>query len=182
MKLNSNSISSNLYRWFYATNDLPNNLCPYFWKLVLAWLVLIPYSIVCLPVIISELVDKDYCYDNNSTGSRIGYSVLVYAGLFGILCMLSVFGCFFTLPEKDTFYMFLVTLGSMIWLIAIVFGSIEGVKSFREWNYRRKIKYDKDGYRIWNEPKQQKTYLVVEFAKAKYNKYCPKIDWVNKDN
>ena len=60
MKLNSNSISSKLYRWFYGTKELPNNLCPYFWKLVLAWLVLIPYSLVCLPVILTEIYDKEY--------------------------------------------------------------------------------------------------------------------------
>lgn len=181
MKLNSNSISSKLYRWFYGTNDLPNNLCPYFWKLVLAWLVVIPYSLISIPVIIMELREKNYEYNDCSTGGRIGLSVVLYVLLFGIGCMLSIFGCFFIEPEKDTFYMFAVMIGAMLWVVAIVFGIIEGEKAFREWNYRRKIKYDENGLRIWDEPRQEKTYLVVEFAKAKYNKYCPKIDWVNKE-
>lgn len=180
MKLNSNSISSKLYRWFYGTNDLPNNLCPYFWKLVLAWLVLIPYSLVCAPVIILELTDKNYKYTTNSTGKRIGFGILIYFILFCISSMLSVIGCFFITPEKYTFYAFMVTLGFMVWAVAIVVGVIEGYKAFKEWNYRRKIKYNEDGYRIWDEPKEERTYLVVEFAKAKYNKYCPKIDWVDK--
>lgn len=36
MKLNYNSFSSKLYRWIYYsdTNEMPSNLCPYFWKLV----------------------------------------------------------------------------------------------------------------------------------------------------
>ncbi len=71
--------------------------------------------------------------------------------------------------------MFMVTLGVMIWAAAIVIGVIEGVKELKEWNC--KIEYDENGWRIWGEPKEQKTYLVVEFVKAKYNKYCPKIDW-----
>lgn len=181
MKLNSNSVSSKLYRWFYGTNDLPNNLCPYFWKLVLAWLVLIPYSLVCLPVIIMELKDKDYRYHDNSTGKRIGFSVLSYVILFCVSSMLSVIGLLFIAPEKNSFYVFMVTLGVMVWAISIIIGVIEGYKEFKEWNYRRKIKYNENGYRIWDEPKEEKTYLIVEFTKAKYNKYCPKIDWVSNE-
>ena len=180
MKLNSNSISSKLYRWFYGTNDLPNNLCPYFWKLVLSWLVLIPYSLFCLPVILHELFDKTYQVTHNSTGKRIGFSSLVYALLFFIGCMLSSIGWFFIQPEKDSFYGFMGTLGFCLWVCAIVIGVIEGFKAYKEWDYSRKIKYDEYGRRIWNQPKEEKTYLVVEFAKAKYNKYCPKIDWIDK--
>jgi len=180
MKLNSNSISSKLYRWFYGTNVLPNNLCPYFWKLVLAWLVLIPYSLVCLPSIIMELYDKDYRYHDISTGKRIGIGTLFYILLFFIFCMLSFIGWFFVSPTKDSFYAFAGTVGIFVWIGAIILGIIEGYGKFKEWNYRRKIKYDENGLRIWSEPKEEKTYLVVEFAKAKYNKYCPKIDWTDK--
>jgi hypothetical protein len=179
MKLNSNSISSKLYRWFYGTNDLPNNLCPYFWKLALAWLVVIPYSLVCLPVIIMELKDSNYQYHENSTGKRIGYSVLTYFMLFLIGCALSLIGFFFITPEKGSFYLFMGSLGGFVWIIAIAICLSEGVKSLQDWNYRRKIKYDENGYRIWNEPKEEKTYLIIEFVKAKYSKYCPKIDWTD---
>ena len=180
MKLKSNSISSKLYRWFYVTKELPNNLCPYFWKLVLAWLVLIPYSLFCLPVILHELFDKNYRYTDNSTGKRIGISTVIYGMIFLILCMILFFGLFFIKPEKDSLYGFMVTIGGLLWVISIVIGIIEGTKALNEWNQRRKIKYDEDGYRIWDEPKEEKTYLVVEFVKAKYNKYCPKIDWIDK--
>lgn len=180
MKLKSNSISSKLYRWFYVTKELPNNLCPYFWKLVLAWLVLIPYSLFCLPVILHELFDKNYRYTDNSTGKRIGISTVIYGMIFLILCMILFFGLFFIKPEKDSLYGFMGTIGGLLWVISIVIGIIEGTKALNEWNQRRKIKYDEDGYRIWDEPKEEKTYLVVEFVKAKYNKYCPKIDWIDK--
>lgn len=179
MKLKSTSISSKLYRWFYATEYLPTNLCPYFWKLVLAWLVLIPYSLVCLPMVIMELTDRGYKYDDNSTGKRIGMSAILYFMLFCVSSMIALICVFFTIPEKDSFYGFLAAIGGAVWILVIALCSIEGYKAFKDWNYRRKIKYDENGYRIWNEPKQKKTYLVVEFAKAKYNKYCPKIDWVD---
>jgi hypothetical protein len=128
-------------------------------------------------MIVLELTDKGYKYNDTSTGKRIGMSVIAYFMLFAIASMVALICAFFVSPEKDSFYLFLSTLGAMIWVIAIVIGVVEGYKAFKDWNYRRKIKYDENGYRIWNEPKQEKTYLVVEFAKAKYNKYCPKIDW-----
>jgi hypothetical protein len=181
MKLNSNSISSKLYRWFYGTKELPNNLCPYFWKLVLAWLVLIPYSLVCLPVIITEILDKDYRYNDNSTGKRIGLSVITYALLFGICSMIAFIGVFFIKPEKDTLYEVMALGGFVLWALGFIFGIIEGTKALKEWNQTRKIKYDENGYRIWDQPKEEKTYLVVEFIKAKYYKYCPKIEWVKDD-
>ena len=176
MTLNSNSISSKLYRWFYGTNDLPTNLCPYFWKLVLAWLVLVPYSLVCLPMIVLELTDKGYKYSDTSTGKRIGMSVVAYFMLLAITSMVALICAFFVSPEKGSFYLSLSTLGAMMWVIAIVISVVEGYKAFKDWNYRRKIKYDENGRRIYTELKP-KTYLIVEFAKAKYNKYCPKIDW-----
>jgi hypothetical protein len=94
--------------------------------------------------------------------------------------MISVLGLFFIKPEKGGLYEFMSFFGVFVWLVASVIGVIEGFKAFNEWNYSRKIKYDENGYRIWNKPKEEKTYLVVEFAKAKYNKYCPKIDWIDK--
>lgn len=176
MKLNSNSISSKLYRWFYGTKTLPTNLCPYFWKLVLAWLVLIPYSLFCLPIILTEIYDKDYKYTDNSTGKRIGMSFMICAILFFLTSMLSAIGLFFISPERHSFYEFLAAVGIVVWIVVTVVGVIEGYKAFTDWNYRRKIKYDENGRRIYTES-EPKTYLIVEFAKAKYNKYCPKIEW-----
>jgi hypothetical protein len=180
MKLNSNSISAKLYKWFYATNDLPTNLCPYFWKLIFAWLIVIPYSLFCIPVILMELYDKTYEVTDNSPGKRIGYSLLIYVFLFVIASMLSFIGLFFIAPEKDSFYGFMGTLGCALWIIGIVIGIVEGVKALKEWNRTRKIKYDENGYRIWEQPKEKEPSIVVEFVKAKYNKYCPKIEWNNK--
>jgi hypothetical protein len=124
-----------------------------------------------------ELFDKTYEVTDNSTGKRIGYSLLTYFLLFLVGCMLSFIALFFIAPEKDSFYGFMGSLGGVLWIIGIMIGIVEGVKALKEWNRTRKIKYDEDGYRIWEQPKEEKTYLVVEFVKAKYNKYCPKIEW-----
>ena len=42
---------------------------------------------------------------------------------------------------------------------------------------KRQKRYDEDGNYLpyGGEPKKQN--IFIEFIKAKYNKYCPKIDW-----
>ena len=66
MKLTKNSFNSKLYRWFYCTNQLPINLCPYFWKLLMAWVLLIPVVVITLPVTLGEIRSlKQSNYEKN---------------------------------------------------------------------------------------------------------------------
>ena len=67
-----------------------------------------------------------------------------------------------------------------LWMIAIAIGIWGGTKwLIKKWS-EPKIKYDEDGYRIWNpEPKQDS--IIVSFVKASYNKYCPRIEWNKND-
>jgi hypothetical protein len=60
MEINTNSVWTKLWQWFYGvrTEDLPNNLCPYFWKMLLMILTIIPYTLFCLPLIIYDLLDN----------------------------------------------------------------------------------------------------------------------------
>lgn len=173
MKLNINSISARLYRWFYTTQQMPESLCPYFWKLVLMWVFIVPYTIISLPVILMDQKEPE----RRSTGERAGMGFIIYFILFMLITMLSWIGLFFVTPVKDSPYMNILVTGGIGWFFSIVIGGIEGYKALKDWNYRRKIKYNEDGYRIWDEPKEKQPSIIAEFVKAKYNKYCPKIDW-----
>jgi hypothetical protein len=173
MKLNINSTSAQLYRWFYATQQMPESLCPYFWKLVLMWVFIVPYTILSLPVILMDRKDLE----RRTTGERAGTGVIIWFILFMLISMLSWIGLFFVTPVKDSAYMDILAAGGIGWLFSIVIGALEGYKALKDWNYRRKIKYNEDGYRIWDEPTEKHPSIIKEFIKAKYNKYCPKIDW-----
>lgn len=178
MKLNINSKTSRLYRWFYATSNMPESLCPYFWKLILMWILIIPYSILSLPIILMELTNIS---DDNSTGERAGFGFLIWFILGMIICMLSYIGLIWVIPTKDSFFMFMLTVGSIGWAVGIIVGGIELFKVLVEKWENRGVKYDEDGYRIWNpEPKQDS--ILVSFVKASYNKYCPRIEWTRNDN
>ncbi len=173
MKLNVNSTSAKLYRWFYATRVMPQNLCPYFWKLVLMWVFILPYTILSLPVILMDLKDPD----QRTTGERAGMGVIIWFGLGMLISMLSWIGLFFFEPVKDSVWFDMLITGLVGWVLSIVIGALEGYKALKDWNYKRKIKYTEKGYRIWDEPKEKQPSILIEFVKAKYNKYCPKIDW-----
>ena len=179
MKLNHNSLSAKIYRWFYATSTMPSNLCPYFWKLVVALVFGLPVFLITLPVTLL------YRKDNHSFSERLGISIVVWIMVCGGVSALSVFGLFWKLPQKDTLYFHLVGIGIVCWLAGIVFGGIELFKylkeKYQDRRYRkiRKIYYDEDGNRIPEHirQKEEKANIIVEMVKATYHKYCPKIDW-----
>jgi hypothetical protein len=173
MKLNINSKIAQLYRWFYGTSRMPESLCPYFWKLVLMWTFILPYSILSLPVIIMERFDRS---ENHSTGERAGLGFICWFITFIAICMIITFRIFFVIPVKDTLYMELVTIGILGWALTIGIGGYLAFKYLANKWQNRGIKYNEDGYRIWEiEPKQDS--IIVSFVKASYNKYCPRIDW-----
>jgi hypothetical protein len=172
MNLNLNSTSAKLYRWFYAAKEMPQSLCPYFWKLAIMWLLILPYTIVSLPHIIMNGKGE-----RSTAGERAGIGFVIWGILCMLICMLSLIGLFFAIPTKDSLYMHTIAIGITGWLLSIVFGCIELFKFLkRKWD-DREITYDEDGRRIWNPVKEKKSSIFKEFVRAKYNKYCPKINW-----
>ena len=173
MQLNINSRTAQLYRWFYANSKMPQSLCPYFWKLVLMWFFILPYTILSLPIILMDLRDPE----RRTTGERAGMGFIIWFILGMLICMISWIGVFFFEPVKDSAWLHMLVAGGIGWLATIIFGGIALFKWSKEKWENRNVKYDKDGYRIWEPVKQKEPSIITEFVKAKYNKYCPKIDW-----
>ena len=179
MELNKNSISSKLYRWFYGTNGLPNNLCPYFWKVVLMYLTIIPYILISIPVVVYDMFDKQYENTDRSTGGRLGVSIGVYAGVLILISLITSVVGLFTHIEPKSFWEFSQFLGWLLWLGLIVAGVLHGITYLREYTTTDKSYYS-ETEKKWIY-KKTKVNLTTEFIKAKYNKYCPKIDWVGNE-
>ncbi len=171
MTLKFNSLPAKLYRWFYSTNDMPQSLCPYFWKLTLMWIFILPYTLVSLPVVIMDGKDP---WEDRTMGERLGYGFIVWAGLFMLISMLSWFGLFFAQPTGDSFWFLVLSIGFIGWAAAIILGAIS---LYKRWEERRSNYHIKNVGKIYPKKKSKRTSIIVEFAKAKYNKYCPKIEW-----
>ena len=168
MKLNKNSISAKLFRWFYRTSELPTNLCPYFWKLVMAYVFAIPVFIISLPYAII-IIDKDSC--NESLGNRIWVGIFCWFILLLLIAALSLIMLFWYTPVKDSFLEILIHCGFLVWLVGLIIGIIWFIHYLREKIKERKLERR-------NLPKKEKrSNIIVEMVKATYYKYCPKIDW-----
>jgi hypothetical protein len=183
MKLNQNSVSVKLYKWFYGVSEyqgLPNNLCPFFWRVVLMYLTIIPYTLFAIPVVVYDLFDKQYENGERSTGARLGNSVGIYIGLFVVVSLISAILALFIKIESKSLFEFLVIGGCLFWFGLLVLGIIKGFEYVREYSTTDKSYYS-ETEKKWVYEKT-KVNLTTEFIKAKYNKYCPKIDWVGNDN
>jgi hypothetical protein len=169
MELNINSLSARVYREVYNTRHMPESLCPYFWKLVLAY----PLIVVLLPLLIPTWIMMKFQKDEPDTDVPIGAKALIGVLIYGFVFIVFAVGMFIssywiTYYQGTAMYSFYVG-GSFISLILGVTGIVLWVIHLID-NRKYKRKFN-------NEYVEQKPNLIVEFVKAKYNKYCPKITW-----
>jgi len=189
MILDKNAKQAKIYRWFYGEDRMPVSLCPYFWKLVIMWITIIPVTFISLPMFVwkekTNVVVKIF-------GGLFMYGVL-FLGFCASLVIASVFGL--TLQYEGLLYQWR-NAGIFVWVIGIGFSIYYGLgylhKQFKDrriekhkefiydydvddnvWTGRRWY-YNDNGDKVYIEPKK---YILIEFIKSSYNKYCPKITW-----
>jgi hypothetical protein len=79
--------------------------------------------------------------------------------------MISTLGRFFYTPDEGSLLDVMMILGLCVWASLIIVGSA--------WVIHKTVKYLKS-----KKSDNEKTdNNIVEMVKAKYYKYCPKIDW-----
>jgi len=92
MKLKTSSLSAKLYRYFYETEKMPKSLCPYFWKLVVAYLLILPLEIIGLPYTIVMFLfklNKNVCPFFKAVLTPLG--ILLLVALFFLLSPITQF-------------------------------------------------------------------------------------------
>lgn len=147
MEIRRNTWHSKLYRTMY--NDLTNNLCEYFWKLVLA-ILLLPFTWVALCI---PKFRKD---EDMGMGSYLLVGTVVYGFFSASWDLGSDFFPNQTLILQILFGVVLITL-----LLGLIFGAI-ALSCYI---------YDK------TQETPKRTNIVTERFKAFKGKYCPKITW-----
>lgn len=184
MTLNLDSVSARLYRWFYDKEQMPDNLCPYFWKLVLMWLMILPYMVVTLPV---QIRTK---FRQKPIDETIAYTIAAYL-LLAMLVIYSILPIHLFFGVDGWFIDGALPGSAGLWAVTIalsIYGLIDFLyKKFKKSKWSKKMYdeyghvyygYDSYGRKIYYPIK--KPNIIVEFIKAKYNKYCPKITWDKK--
>lgn len=179
MELSKNSVWAKLYRWFYVEKAMPETICTYFWKLLLAVLLSPVIFIFALPTNIINLFTKNIgdgyvdLFLSDTFTERFIVNVVVNVGILCILCILIAL---YTIPVYGMFdvshylYHFQFTGAVTILVGIVILLSAFGI-------YLNKI-YDKFKNRNKNvKDKKPKVNLLKEFIKSKYNKFCTKINW-----
>jgi len=181
MELNRNSISARVYRNFYETSNMPESLCPYFWKLVAAW----PVTILFLPLLLPFWIGDKFTKSQDNNGrmpfpAQAFVGLIIYLAIYLIFCVgVTITSFWITYSEKSDWYGrylvgWIAIVSTLICLI--IYGIMEWRKNLRIKKIERR--YDAEGNYI-HSYEEEKPNIFVEFVKAKYNKYCPKIDWKN---
>ena len=159
MELKLNSWHVWLYNYTF-NSKLPDSLCPYFWKLVLA-LLLFPINVVLrLPVYISFLFIDTYKDEySERTGSGIFLWFLI------VFCIFAPIAIYHNILWWFNAYSYNNDLaicgGFLLIIIAVIIIAVLNENNDIAYN----IKY------------KAKNNILVNYSKAWYNNYCPKINW-----
>jgi hypothetical protein len=79
--------------------------------------------------------------------------------------MISTLSLFFYIPDEDSLLMAMIVFGFCVWTSLIIVGIIWSIFNIEEYLKSKKSDDEKTDN------------IIVEMVKAKYHKYCPKIDW-----
>jgi hypothetical protein len=126
MQLNHNSFSAKLYRWFYGVDSMPGNLCPYFWKLVIAYVMALPLFVSTLPYEIIYFKSRE---NDEKISNRIFVSFIICLLFLAAFCLFSVFSLIFGYrPVHESGMYYSIGTGIWGWLIIIPVVSYHGIK------------------------------------------------------
>ena len=157
MNLKTNSWYVWLWDYTYSTS-LPNNLCPFFWKLILAMILFIPNVILRIPTIVINMTPGNHVEE-----ARTGLGILVYFCILTVMIICyAVYNWVLWLFNAYS-YDGHAAFGGGITLIA----SIAGITAY----------YYEEKEITLSIKKNIKNNILLNMADAWYNKHCPRITW-----
>lgn len=159
MNLKLNSWYVWLWNYTYSEN-VPNNLCPLFWKLVVAILLFIPNVIFRIPTVIVNLFYSKY---NKIITARTGLGILIYMFLISSLIVLvALYNYLLWLFGAYSYDSGAAGCGGVFLCVGLFF-------LIRYFWLKKDI-----GYAIKETATDN---IIVNYASSWYNKHCPKITW-----
>ena len=162
MTLNYNSLNAKLYRYFYDADSMPDSICPYFWKLLMAWVFVIPVSLFSFPAVIAEIITKQ------SYGlGRLFMSVVLYMALYCIVSMVFTVLIFTNHYDSESIIVKMGSAGILIWVVAIVITVIAILELIQK---KSQVEHLRNSDKVSDS-------VIIGFVKSKYNKYCARITW-----
>lgn len=185
MKLNKTGKLARLYRWTYGKAEMPNNLCPYFWKVLLAIIVFpitwLSYAWGFRVHINGTFWDAEfdesnkmylnYASSNNMFFKRFFTGLLLAAFL---ILFSSLVGTFLSEDNlSELIYAFIINILFYGIGVILICGSVIGAVYCGFWT-KDKIKK--------SETYQETVSIIKERKEGFKESYCPRISWTSEDN
>lgn len=184
VKIKKNSLHAKLYRFFYGTDTMPQSLCPYFWKTVLAFLFLLPLVIVGAPFYVVKRFQKDPITEHAGMQfvNGLGCWLLAFLGASIFVAISALFLNY----SKGSLGETMTIIGCFISVLVVALGLLylnekrkeklddlyyKGLIGYDERNRRKKLIRTRIGI---SHPSK---WLVCRYIKAIYEKNCPRINW-----
>lgn len=134
-----------IYRQFFERT--PTNFCPYFWKIFISTLIIVPAAVICIPFwALNGIFGKEKPQEISEDFGAGAATIII--GSF-VICMVAVF---FSAHKG-------VYLWGMTGWVITGFVSVIGLVGYLT---------DKISF---------KGSFLGNFVEAKKNKHCPKIEW-----
>lgn len=162
MKLEYNSKSSKLLKWFYALQDweLPNNSCEYIRRYIWMLIGIIPFTIIAGPAYITSLFGLNRWFHNQVDNMFFG--ICLYVLPFLLFTFGNGFTFFFIDYEKNSLLDVSQAIGFMLICIIIFFSLIYLAIQYTD---------------IYKSKKVKKESKFNKFYKSLKEKYCEKIEY-----
>lgn len=186
IKLRKRSWHSIIYKIFYRA-DVPQSLCPYFWKGIIAIVFFVPMIIWALPEIIVVVIkhrsddydSEEYLEDQFTYGDFGAIRFFVNLVAWAILAFIgSVFYWtyrFFVDGIVNSWILgWLVIVGATVWIL--IENEVIPAKEWRR-NYKARRRQGKNMY--VSEESTPVHKVAGAWIKGIYKKYCPKITWID---
>lgn len=155
--LKENSIHSKIYKWFYNTDELPNSLCPYFWKSIVSIILGIPYFIYLIPYIIMKKYEDE---ERNTLSASVWIVLIIITDM--------IYGGFCIFIEQIRIPI-LTEFGIILFMTAILILIIYSINRICNYFSERKTKKEKTSSSL---------KVKKEYNKGKYEKYYHSIKWI----
>jgi len=200
--ISKTSFWSYLYIFFYR-KSLPNGLCPFFWKNLIAIIFILPYIVLSVPSILLTIIyrNKNYNWQDNWTIEReshwVEYSFInlfIWGSILGGLAVLLGIYHFFT-PEFQSIQIIGV-IGILLGISLLIAYYWKEVLSVKYTNWKRKrilpdaIAYnnslpelDREDNEYWiieqYRSRTNSTWIEIIYSAIEgfYEKNCPVIKW-----
>lgn len=159
MKLSKKSWHYWIYSRFFSS--VPRNLCPYFWKMVLCTIFIIPLFVLSVPLRITCMIFGKKRFDLEEQNSYSAVSIIGIILLDGALFFsVHMVWMWFNLHNER-----IVTIGVLGWVIFVAIMIALLVRWLEGRTWKRIVRVEK-------EPS-----IFKQYWKAKKDKICPLIEW-----